>query len=256
MLLLEKINQFFGVGNVTLRSSSKSVEYSVTSIEDINTYIIPHFLKYPLLSKKGADFLLFKSIIDLMNEKEHLKLDGLTKIIAIRASLNLGLSSTLKENFSDIIQIGRPVLKELDIPNYNWLVGFSEGEGSFSIGLSKSELYKTGYKVSLSFSISQHNRDILLMEKFAKFTSCGNISVTKDINQYVTFKVTKLSDIVSKILPLFSKYSLQGSKKLDFEDFKKAVLIVNNKEHLTEEGINIIMKLKEGLNLKREWKKD
>ena len=119
MLLLEKINQFFGVGNVTLRSSSKSVEYSVTSIEDINTYIIPHFLKYPLLSKKGADFLLFKSIIDLMNEKEHLKLDGLTKIIAIIASLNLGLSSTLKENFSDIIQIGRPVLKELDIPNYN-----------------------------------------------------------------------------------------------------------------------------------------
>ena len=191
-----------------------------------------------------------------MNEKEHLKLDGLTKIIAIRASLNLGLSSTLKENFSDIIQIGRPVLKELDIPNYNWLVGFSEGEGSFSIGLSKSELYKTGYKVSLSFSISQHNNDIYLMKKIAKYINCGIVYESKDSNQYVTFRVNKLLDIVSKILPLFSKYSLQGSKKLDFEDFKKVVLIVNSKEYLTEEGINIIIKLKEGMNLKRKWKKD
>ena len=35
---------------------------------------------------------LFKQIINLLNNKEHLTLEGLHKIMAIRGSLNLGLS--------------------------------------------------------------------------------------------------------------------------------------------------------------------
>ena len=68
MPLLKKINQFFGVGNVLLRSTTESAEYSVTSIKEINTNIIPHFLKYPLLSQKGADFLLFKKTRNSTNQ--------------------------------------------------------------------------------------------------------------------------------------------------------------------------------------------
>lgn len=41
----------------------KLESYTVNSTKDINDVIIPHFEKYPLLTQKKADFILFKSAI-------------------------------------------------------------------------------------------------------------------------------------------------------------------------------------------------
>ena len=43
---------------------------------DIFEVIIPHFDKYPLVTQKLADYILFKEIVSLMKNKEHLTLDG------------------------------------------------------------------------------------------------------------------------------------------------------------------------------------
>jgi hypothetical protein len=45
-----------------------------------------------------------------MNNKEHLTLDGLQKILCIKGSLNLGLSNEIKTNFPNIIPIERPLI--------------------------------------------------------------------------------------------------------------------------------------------------
>ena len=75
----------------------------MSSLKDINNVIIPPPLrgqdKYPLLTQKRADYLLFKSVVQLMNNKEHLTSEGLIKIISIKASINNGLSSVLTEAF-------------------------------------------------------------------------------------------------------------------------------------------------------------
>jgi len=42
-----------------------------------------------------------------MQNKEHLRIEGLRHILALKASLNLGLSVELKEAFPGIIPIGR-----------------------------------------------------------------------------------------------------------------------------------------------------
>ena len=34
--------------------------------------IIPHFINYPLITKKAADFELFKMAIEVINSKAHL----------------------------------------------------------------------------------------------------------------------------------------------------------------------------------------
>jgi len=43
-----------------------------------------------------------------MSQKEHLNLEGIIKIISIRASMNTGLSSELKVAFPNIIPVSRP----------------------------------------------------------------------------------------------------------------------------------------------------
>ena len=79
-----------------------TITFRVDSLKQISNVIIPHFDKYPPITQKLVDYLLFSNIINLMNNKEHLTLQGLEKIISIKASLNLGLSDELKGAFPKI----------------------------------------------------------------------------------------------------------------------------------------------------------
>lgn len=53
------------------------------------------------------------------------------------------------------------------------------------------------------------------------------------------FIVTKIDHIVNHIIPLFEKYNIKGSKYEDFLNFKSAALIINNKEHLNQDGLGL-----------------
>ena len=73
--LLIRIQDFFeGIGNIHF--TNRDCDYMVRSIDDI-TKIISHFDKYPLITKKKADFELFKRIIDKIIKGEHLTPRGL-----------------------------------------------------------------------------------------------------------------------------------------------------------------------------------
>lgn len=107
-----KIQSFFsGVGTITKKSNAETVIYSVQSLKEISSVIVPHFSAYPLLTKKRADFLLFKEVLELMNSGEHLTKEGLAKIVNIKASMNKGLSEQLKEQFIDVVPVQRPVIE-------------------------------------------------------------------------------------------------------------------------------------------------
>jgi hypothetical protein len=56
---------------------------------------------------------------------------GLSEIIAIKASMNLGLSDKLSQHFPDISLIDRPIVESQKIQDPNWLSGFTDGEGCF-----------------------------------------------------------------------------------------------------------------------------
>ena len=122
--------------------------FRVTYPKQISDKIIPHFYKYILITKKQADYLLFKEIIMLIIRGENLKEVGLQSIINIRASLNLGLSEALKTAFPNTIPIIRPLVPKAEIPHNEWLAGFITGEGCFFIKVNKGR-NKAGVAVQL-----------------------------------------------------------------------------------------------------------
>jgi len=74
--LLKLIQSYFGgVGNIKKDRTDYSV-YSVNSLDHLLTEIIPHFDKYPLITQKRADYLLFKEIVMIVKRKEHLTAEG------------------------------------------------------------------------------------------------------------------------------------------------------------------------------------
>jgi hypothetical protein len=107
---LKSIKAYFGVGKIFFSKKDNCYNYVVSSVKELTYTIIPHFIKYPLITKKQIDFFLFKSIVELINAKEHRSLNGLHKIVNIKASLNKGLSETLKKAFPNL----KPVPREAE----------------------------------------------------------------------------------------------------------------------------------------------
>jgi hypothetical protein len=257
--LLNNIKSFFndaGTLNIRkdLRFTNPKVTWSVRNFDDIINVIIPHFDKYPLLSQKQADFLLFKEIALLMKDKEHLKPEGLAKIVAIKASINLGLSDKLLVNFLDIKPYIRPEINTLEISDPHWITGFIDGDGSFFVNVAKVNS-KLGYSVKLMFRLAQHNRDLNLLNLIIKYLDCGTIqrkgNSTRDFNM-IDLNVSKFNDINTKIIPFFNEYKLESIKNLDFLDFCKVAEIISNNEHKFLEGINKIIQIKSNMNSNRK----
>ena len=246
-VLLRRIQAYFG-GAGKLVKKSNSIIYSVNSIKDLVNVILPHFDNYPLLTKKRADYLLFKEAVLFMKDKKHLTLSQ--EIVNIRASINKGIlpGSILAQEFTT-----SPVIKpKVETPqslNPYWIAGFSDAEGCFFIEITKNSKIITGYAVSLLFKISQHKRDLALLNKILEYFSCG--AIYNNSENVAAFHCKKLSDIQTKIFPFFNQYSLQGEKLLEYNDFCKAFSIIANKEHLTEEGLLKLKGIKLGMNTSR-----
>lgn len=103
----------------------------------------------------------------------------------------------------------------------------------------------------MTFSISQHVRDEVLLTKFIDYLGCGSIEKVSTRPNEVTFVVYKFTLILGNIIPFFLSYPLQGIKSRDYQDFCKIAKIMEDKSHLTPEGLKKIKSLKSGMNTGR-----
>jgi hypothetical protein len=131
----------------------------------------------------------------------------------------------------------------------NWIVGFTDGEGCFYIGINKSDDLKTGYQVLPEFRIVQHKRDIKLLYAIKDFFGHGvvvpNKSNSSDIYEY---RVRSFHSLYSVIVPFFESNELLTTKKFNFLRFRDIILIMKRQEHLTEVGLNQIIEIKKKMN--------
>lgn len=68
----------------------------------------------------------------------------------------------------------------------------------------------------------------------------------------VYYSVTKFDDNYGKIQPFFEKYPILGVKAMDFNDWCKVAALIKDKAHLTKNGLDEIIKIKEGMNKRRK----
>lgn len=248
--LLYQIQQTLGgIGNIHKDKIRNRVIYSIDSIKDL-TKLIVHFDNYPLLTQKAADYILFKQAIDLLKNKVHLTQAGLNKFVGIKASMNKGLSNKLKLDFKKYHVIQKPLIYIRDIPSVFWIAGFVSGEGCFDIRVIKTKT-KLAYRVQLRFRITQHIRDLKLMQSIIFKLGCGTLYKYPK-QKAVSIVVVDFSNITNIIIPLFDKYPIQGVKLSDYLDWCSVHNLMANKQHLTVEGLKEIEKIKTGINKSRK----
>jgi len=87
----------------------------------------------------------------------------------------------------------------------------------------------------LVFQIGLHSRDSLLLKNLVEYLGCGTFREYPE-KSVCYFTISSYNDIVTKLIPMFDKYPLQGAKYQDFIEFKQVAELMQNKAHLTEKG--------------------
>lgn len=252
--LLYKIQKFFkGAGKVYLIKSKGHAVYHVRSIHELESIIIPHFIKYPLLTRKRISFLLFKDIVRLIGKKSHLTLDGAQSIINMRASMNNGVTENFIKKYPNTVPVDLPKVNPLSVTDINtdWFVGFTDAEGCFFINIRLNKK-KTRYTASPLFSLVQHSKDILLFNLLKEFLGNGGYIIKESTRNVVRYRAEKVSFIVEVLIPLFKNHSLQTQKLKDYLSFCSACYLIRDKAHLTPEGLIKIKNIKSNMNTGRK----
>lgn len=250
--ILYKIQSFFGVGAVYHRPDRKKSVYRVTNVTYIKNVIIPHFANYPLVSKKGIDFLLWSKVVEIILNKDHLTKEGFLKILSYYASINKGVSKKVVNIYPNIIPSDKPIIGLPVNLNPQWVSGFTAGDGGFSIYVRPAKDYVLGEKVYCRFHIAQHSKDFELMKLFIKFFGCGKVDVRSNISTpRCDYIVQDTSSLVEKIISHFDLYPVLNLKDQDFLCFRKALFLIKEKKHLTKEGLDKIKSLNLEMNSNR-----
>lgn len=86
--VLDIIREYFGCGSIRRDFADKTVKFEIRDHNDLVSKVIPHFERFPLLSKKQKDFELFKAICEIIHATKHLQKDGFADVVTLAYQMN------------------------------------------------------------------------------------------------------------------------------------------------------------------------
>jgi hypothetical protein len=126
-----------------------------------------------------------------------------------------------------------------DLKNH-WLAGFSDADASFQIKLIERN-NKT--EVRLNYQIDQKKVYILTLIK--EYLG-GNIGYRKSKDTYYYGSTSYGS--AKKVIAYFDRYHMLSTKHINYLKWRKAYILVQSRDHLTEQGLTKIKRLKFTMN--------
>ncbi|PIW96716.1 endonuclease [Candidatus Kaiserbacteria bacterium CG_4_8_14_3_um_filter_38_9] len=138
---------------------------------------------------------------------------------------------------------------------YEYISGYTDGEGCFSVSFLKREKLKIGIETRPSFSVSQNENRAEVLYLMQETFVCGHLR--RDYSdKTLKYEVRKLEDLLTKIIPHFRKYPMLSGKRTDFEHFAKICKLMKNGGQHTKSGMQKIINLAFQMNPsgKRKYK--
>lgn len=136
-----------------------------------------------------------------------------------------------------------------------WIVGFTDGEGCFTVSLHRNSTTSLGWQIMPEFILSQGKKSLNSLLLVKNYFKCGRISVNhrhdnhrEDLYRYCVKSQKELNE---KIIPFFEENKLKTSKSEDFNKFSSVLRLMKKKEHLTSNGVNNILGIISTMNTKK-----
>ncbi len=134
----------------------------------------------------------------------------------------------------------------------DYVSGFIDGEGCFTIVISKHKSKKLGVDARLHFQIELRADDKAILHDIQETIGCGriyNLSYERyGWHPHVELKISSIDEITNVLIPFLQKHPLRAKKRISFQYFLSAVEIFKKKEHLTFEGIQKLREIRKNMN--------
>jgi len=114
-----------------------------------------------------------------------------------------------------------------------WLVGITDGDGTFSI-------YNQGNKWNLTFKIDQSKYNLRLLFYIKTRLGVGKV---KQSGNAASFVIRDRKKLEKYIFPIFDKYPLLTSKQFNYLKFKNAFTILENASLTSQDRITELLKI-------------
>jgi hypothetical protein len=133
-----------------------------------------------------------------------------------------------------------------------WIVGFVDGEGCFSISVVRNPVCRLGWQVQHEFSVTQAASSRPALELLVKEFGCGrlieNLRTDNHRESLLRFSVKRRADLVAVVVPFFEEHPLRTAKRLDFVRFATVLRSMQCGVHLEEVGLRWIARETERMN--------
>ena len=136
-----------------------------------------------------------------------------------------------------------------------WVVGFVDGEGCFSVPIVRNTTCRVGWQVQPAFTVVQaesSNNTLILLEAFFK---CGRVGCnTRHDNHREPmwyFTVRNRHDLSRRIVPFFEEHPLITAKADAFEKFCSVLRMMDQDVHRSVDGLVQIAKVAEQMNRRK-----
>lgn len=219
--VLEYIKDKLNCGSIS--KSGDRCNYFVNDQKSLINVILPLFNYMELKSSKYFQYLIFEKAVNMLINKEHLTPKGRLKMLEYYKEIKIiNMNSTAREN--------------MEIDQY-WLIGFTEGDATFSTN-----------KLVPRLRFENHIKELNLFNSILNFFKKGNLSENKkNTRKSVILEINNIHVLFNTVLPLYTNFMLT-KKSLDFVDWSNIVKIYYYGYHTLSEGIELINLIKSQMN--------
>ena len=113
----------------------------------------------------------------------------------------------------------------------------------------------TGWQVFPELAVTQGEKSLQALRDLQQFFGCGNIFVNRRTDNHkenlFRFCVRSVADLREKVIPFFQENPLRTAKQQDFVKFVSVIRMMEEKKHLSIEGIAEIARIVETMNRKK-----
>lgn len=129
----------------------------------------------------------------------------------------------------------------------NWVCGFVDGEGCFSVPLRKNPMAPHGWQLQPVFQVSQHESHRAVLESLQQFFGCGAIRGKGPRSNVDVYNVWRPNELEELVLPVFEHHKLHV-KQADFRRFSIIVRSIRRKRHLRRVNFERLVRIAYGMN--------
>ena len=132
----------------------------------------------------------------------------------------------------------------------NWIVGFVDGEGCFSVSVHRNQRYARrtgGWQLTPVFQVYQHEKERALLDCIRDHFGCGKLYHKGPRSSVLTYSVGRLEDLEQRVIPFFERYQLIV-KEADFRLFAEIVRSMRRRDHWLPDVFDRLVRLAYTMN--------